>query len=125
MGKWKVLLVDDELEFTAALAERLGLRGMDARTASSGEEALKILETDPPHVVVSDVKMPGLGGIELLKRIQELYPRIQVILLTGMSYAFDVKEARRLGAFDCLIKPLNIGELLTRINEAVAEVPEP
>jgi DNA-binding NtrC family response regulator len=125
MGKWKVLLVDDELEFTAALAERLGLRGMDARTAASGEEALKILETDSPHVVVSDVKMPGLGGIELLKRIQERYPRIQVILLTGMSYAFDVKEAKRMGAFDCLIKPLNISELLTRINEAVAAVAEP
>jgi DNA-binding NtrC family response regulator len=125
MGKWKVLLVDDELEFTAALAERLGLRGMDARTAASGEEALKILESDPPHVVVSDVKMPGLGGVELLKRIHALYPRIQVILLTGMSYAFDVEEARRLGAFDCLIKPLNIGELLKRINEAVAAVAEP
>jgi len=73
MKKWRVLLVDDETEFTAALAERLALRGMDARTAASGEEALKLLESAPPHVVVSDVMMPGLGGIELLKRINENY----------------------------------------------------
>ncbi len=120
MNKWKVLLVDDELEFTAALAERLGLRGMDVRTAASGEEALKILASDRPHVVVSDVKMPGFGGIKLLKCIQKNYPGIQVILLTGMGGDFDVEEARRLGAFDCLTKPLKIDELLTRINEAVA-----
>ncbi len=125
MGKWKVLLVDDELEFTAALAERLGLRGMDVRTAASGEEALRILGSDRPHVVVSDVKMPGFGGIKLLKCIQKNYPGIQVILLTGMSYGFDVAEAKRLGAFDCLTKPLNIGELIARINEAVAAVAEP
>jgi DNA-binding NtrC family response regulator len=125
MGKWKVLLVDDELEFTAALAERLGLRGMEVTTAASGEEALKILGSDRPHVVVSDVKMPGFGGITLLKCIQKNYPGIQVILLTGMSCDFDVEEAKRLGAFDCLTKPLHIGELLTIINEAVAAFPGP
>ena len=124
MEKWKVLLVDDELEFTAALAERLALRGMDARTAASGEEALGVLEADPPHIVVSDVMMPGLGGIELLKRIQERHPGVRVILLTGMSYAFDVQEGKRLGAFACLMKPLNINELIKTIHEAVAEVGE-
>jgi len=124
MEKWKVLLVDDEREFTAALAERLALRGMDARTAASGEEALRLLETDPPHIVVSDVMMPGLGGIELLKRIQERHPGVRVILLTGMSYAFDVQEGKRLGAFACLMKPLNISELIKTIHEAVAEVGE-
>jgi DNA-binding NtrC family response regulator len=120
MKKWRVLLVDDETEFTAALAERLTLRGMDARTAASGEEALKLLESAPPHVVVSDVMMPGLGGIELLKRIHEHYSGVQVILLTGMSCAFDTQEAKRLGAFACLMKPLNIKELIETIHEAVA-----
>ncbi len=120
MEKWRVLLVDDETEFTAALAERLALRGMDARTAASGEEALKLLESAPPHVVVSDVMMPGLGGIELLKRIHEHYSGVQVILLTGMSCAFDTQEAKRLGAFACLMKPLNIKELIETIHEAVA-----
>jgi DNA-binding NtrC family response regulator len=122
MDEWKVLLVDDEREFTAALAERLRLRGMDAKTAASGEEALQVLETDPPHIVVSDVMMPGLGGIELLKRIQGSYPGVRVILLTGMSYAFDVEEGKRLGAFACLMKPLNINELIKTIHEAIAEV---
>ena len=125
MDKWKVLLVDDELEFTAALAERLALRGMDASTATSGEEALKILETDPPHIVVSDLMMPGLGGMELLKRIQERHSGVRVILLTGMSYAFDMQEGKRLGAFACLMKPLNIDELVKTIHEAVAVVGEP
>jgi DNA-binding NtrC family response regulator len=120
MHKWKVLLVDDELEFTSALAERLALRGIDATTAASGEEALKLLKSDPPHVVVSDVMMPGLGGMALLKRIQEHYPGIRVILLTGMSCAFDAQAAKRLGAFACLMKPLNINELIQTINEAVS-----
>jgi len=124
MEKWKVLLVDDELEFTAALAERLSLRGMDARTAASGEEALRILADDPPLVVVSDVMMPGLGGVELLKRIQERHPGVRVILLTGMSYAFDEQEGKRLGAFACLMKPLNIDELIKTIHEAIAVVVE-
>jgi DNA-binding NtrC family response regulator len=124
MEKWRVLLVDDEPEFTAALAERLALRGMDARTAASGEEALKLLESGAPHVVVSDVMMPGLGGMELLKRIRKYYSGVQVILLTGMSCAFDTQEAERLGAFACLMKPLNIKELIEKIHEAVAAIAE-
>ena len=103
MDKWKVLLVDDEQEFTEALAERLVLRGMDVRTAASGEEALRTLEREPPHVVVSDVMMPGLGGVELLKRIHESHPGVRVILLTGMSYAFDAQEGKHLGAFRWLV----------------------
>ena len=100
------------------------MRGIDAATAASGEEALKILESAPPHVVVSDVMMPGLGGIELLKRIRERYPGVRVILLTGMSCAFDTEEAKRLGAFACLMKPLNIKELIETIQQAVGEVAE-
>src|SRR5512137_2450725 len=99
MERWKVLLVDDEPEFALTLAERLRLRGMDAGTAASGEEALRLVESDPPHVVVLDVMMPGLGGMEVLARIKVRYPGIQVVLLTGMTCAIEAEEARRLGAF--------------------------
>lgn len=64
MEQRKVLLVDDEAEFVSALSERLMLRGLDARTASSGEEAFRLVENDPPQVVVLDVMMPGLGGLK-------------------------------------------------------------
>lgn len=122
MARWKVLLVDDEPEFASTLAERLRLRGMDAGTASSGEEALRLVENDPPHVVVLDVLMPGLGGMEVLKRIKGRYPGIQVVLLTGMACTMESDEARRLGAFDCLMKPLNIDELIKVIGEAIAVI---
>ena len=124
MEKWKVLLVDDETEFVSALAERLILRGMDAGTASSGEEALRLVEGDPPHVVVLDVMMPGLGGMEVLERIKGQHPEIQVVLLTGMTCTIECDEARRLGAFDCLMKPLNIDELIKVIGEATAVIEE-
>jgi DNA-binding NtrC family response regulator len=124
MEKWKVLLVDDEAEFVSTLAERLILRGMDARTASSGEEALLIVDSDPPHVVVLDVMMPGLGGKEVLRRIKSQYPRIRVVLLTGMTCTLEVDDARRLGAFDCLMKPLDIDELIKVIGEATDVIEE-
>jgi DNA-binding response OmpR family regulator len=124
MERWKVLLVDDEPEFASTLAERLRLRGMDAGTAASGEEALRLVESDPPHVVVLDVMMPGLGGIEVLDRIKGRYPGIQVVLLTGMTCTIDSDEARRRGAFDCLMKPLNIDELIKVIGEAIAVIKE-
>lgn len=120
MERWKVLLVDDEVDFAATLAERLTLRGMDVKTASRGEEAIELLRSDPPHLVVLDVMMPGLGGMEVLQRIKSQYPKIQVVLLTGMSAAVETEEARRLGAFDCLMKPLRIDELIRVIGEAVA-----
>lgn len=120
MEQWKVLLVDDEVDFAATLAERLTLRGMDVKTASRGEEAIELLRSDPPHLVVLDVMMPGLGGMEVLQRIKGQYPKIQVVLLTGMSAAVDADEARRLGAFACLMKPLSIDELIGVIGEAVA-----
>ncbi len=124
MEKWKVLLVDDEAEFVSTLAERLILRGMDARTASSGEEALLIVDSDPPHVVVLDLMMPGLGGKEVLQRIKRQYPKIRVVLLTGMTCTLEADDARRLGAFDCLMKPLDIDELIKVIGEATDVIEE-
>ncbi|MFZ2446147.1 MAG: response regulator [Syntrophobacteraceae bacterium] len=119
MKELKVLLVDDEEEFTSALAERFGLRGIRASTASSGEEALKMIEADPPHVVVLDMMMPGIGGIEILARIRSAYPKIGVIFLTGQLHT---AADPTLGPAYCeyLVKPVNIEELIVKIRSAAA-----
>lgn len=119
MEKWKLLLVDDEVEFVSTLAERLVLRGIDVRTANSGEEALRQVLSDPPEIVVLDVMMPGMSGLEVLQRVKAQNPRIKVILLTGIGNPRDGAEGIRLGAFDYLMKPLQIEELLETIGAAL------
>jgi len=120
MKQWKVLLVDDEEEFVSTLAERLALRGIQAGVATSGEEALRAMEAEPPEVVVLDLMMPGLSGLEVLQRIKRRRPQTQVILLTGHGSTRDGIEGMRLGALDYLMKPLKIEELLEKIHEAVS-----
>jgi DNA-binding response OmpR family regulator len=122
MEKWKVLLVDDEVEFTSALAERLTLRGHDVQTAHSGEEALSLIAVAPPQVVVLDKMMPGMGGTEVLRHIKRDFPQVQVIFLTGQGCTIDDAEKVRLGAFECLVKPLDIEELIGSIRAAVTAI---
>ena len=122
MVQLKVLLVDDEKEFVTTLAERLELRGMDVDIATDGEMALGLVETDPPQVVVLDVMMPGLGGMEVLERIKAVDSSIQVILLTGHGGTKDGIKGMQLGAFDYLIKPVDIDELIEKLNEAAKNV---
>lgn len=119
MGKYRVLLVDDEVEFVTTLAERLALRGIDVRTVFNGEEALRVMEADPPQVLVLDLMMPGLGGMDVLRHVRSNYPQVQVILLTGQGSTKTGIEGMRLGAFDCLMKPLTIEELMGKIRNAV------
>jgi len=119
MQDLKVLLVDDEVEFVSTLAERLSLRGIQTRTANDGEEAFRQIVADPPQVVVLDVMMPGIGGLKVLERIKGDYPAIPVILLTGIGTVQDGIAGKRLGAFDYLMKPLQIEDLIKRIEEAV------
>jgi DNA-binding response OmpR family regulator len=119
MDNLKVCIVDDEVEFVTTLAERLQLRGFEAQIATDGENALHLIETDPPHVVVLDVMMPGMGGLEVLQRIKELNPQIPVILLTGHGATKEGMEGMRLGAFDYLMKPLSIDDLIKKMQEAV------
>ncbi len=116
MPDWKILIVDDEKDFVSTLAERLRLRGIRADEAPSGEEALRMIAVDAPQVVVLDIMMPGMSGLDVLKRIKADYPQIEVILLTGLG---TKKEGMDLGAMDCLIKPLQIEELIEKINKAV------
>jgi DNA-binding response OmpR family regulator len=119
MEDWTVLLVDDEVEFISALAERLTFRGVRARTATNGEQALAAIEEDPPRVVLLDLMMPGMSGLEVLQQIRKGHPDVRVILLTGHGSTREGMEGMRLGAFDYLMKPLNIEELLAKLRNAV------
>jgi DNA-binding response OmpR family regulator len=119
MQDWKVLLVDDEEDFVSTLAERLRMRGVQARTAGNGEEALRSIAADPPHVVVLDVMMPGMSGLDVLRRIKADFTGIEVILLTGIGSTREGVEGMRLGALDYLMKPLQIEELIEKLRDAV------
>ena len=119
MTKLKLLLVDDEKDFVNTLAERLELRGFQVQTALDGESALKIVETDPPQVVVLDVLMPGLSGLYVLQQMKARVPQIPVILLTGRGSATEGAEGMQLGAYDYLMKPINIDNLIRKLEKAV------
>ncbi|MBI5238435.1 MAG: response regulator [Deltaproteobacteria bacterium] len=119
MQDWKVLLVDDEEDFVSTLAERLRMRGIQARTSGNGEEALRSIAADPPHVVVLDVMMPGMSGLDVLRKIKADFPGIEVILLTGIGSTREGVEGMRLGALDYLMKPLQIEELIEKLRDAV------
>jgi DNA-binding NtrC family response regulator len=116
--KVKVLLVDDEVEFGSALAERLRLRDYDARTVSQAEDALAIVRNDPPDVVLLDFKMPGMDGIEVLKLIKEMHPSVEVIMVTGHGDNQSREEVMKNGAFEYIMKPIDIGELILKINKS-------
>jgi DNA-binding response OmpR family regulator len=118
MEKLKVLLVDDEEEFVSTLSERLQLRNITTLVATDGEEALQIIDTDKPPVVVLDVLMPGMGGLDVLRQIKRSYPHIQVIILTGRGSTKEGIKGMRLGAFDYLMKPVKIEMLMQKMNEA-------
>ena len=122
MDDIKILLVDDEVDFVATLSERLSLRDMNSQSASSGEEALKSVGDNVPDIIVLDLKMPGIDGMEVLRRVKQYFPQIQVIILTGHGSDQDEAEARRLGAFDYLRKPVDIEHLVNRIREAYKEL---
>ena len=119
MEGWKVLLVDDEKDFVSTLAERLRLRGIQADETDSGEEALRLIADAAPQVVVLDLMMPGMGGLEVLRRVKSRYPEIEVILLTGIGSTKEGVEGMNLGAFDFLMKPLQIEELIEKIRAAI------
>lgn len=114
----RLLLVDDEEGFREAIARRLGKRGFVTAQASCGEECLEVLGRRPMDVVILDVKMPGMSGIDTLKAIKQQYDRVQVILLTGNVAISDGIEGIKAGAFDYLTKPVEIDHLSTKINQA-------
>lgn len=118
----KILLVDDEEDFVSTLAERLSLRDLASETALNGEAALQFVGDRLPDIMVLDLKMPGINGMEVLRRIKQYYPQIQVIILTGHGNDLDEAEARQIGIFDYLKKPVDIELLVERIRAAYQEM---
>lgn len=114
----RLLLVDDEDEFRSVVARRLGKRGFSPIQASNGKQCLQMLSKTPADVVVLDVKMPGMSGIDTLKTIKQRYKRTQVILLTGNVAVLDGIEGIKAGAFDYLTKPVEIDHLANKIRQA-------
>jgi len=114
----KVLLVDDEEEFLETLVKRLRKRNIAVKGVGSGERALEALETQDVDIVVLDVKMPGMDGIETLREIKTRAPLVEVIMLTGHASLEVAIEGMEFGAFDYLMKPISIDELLYKLEDA-------
>ena len=118
MEKIKILMVDDEVEFITTLSERIQLRGLDCKTAFDGKSALEMLRCQQFDVMILDLKMPGLSGMEVLKKTTEAFPEMPVIILTAHGSEKDEKGARHLGAFEYLNKPVDIDTFIHHIHHA-------
>jgi len=118
--KIKVLMIDDEEQFRTTTSKILTRRGYETTVAADGEEALRILRSRPQDVVILDIKMPGLNGMEILPKIKGTHPRTQVIMLTGHGNLESAKESLEHQAFDYLLKPCDIDLLDRRIKDAYA-----
>lgn len=115
----KVMLVDDEVPFVETLTKRLSKRDLRVCSAFSGREALEKLNKDSSvDIVMLDVKMPGMDGIETLREIKESHPLVEVIMLTGHATIETAIEGMKLGAFDYLMKPCDIEQLMVKVEEA-------
>ncbi len=116
--KTRILIVDDEEEFVKALSERLTIRDYDVTTSLSGEDAIEQVRHYLFDVVILDVAMPGMSGIETLREINKIKPLTEVIMLTGHATVETAIEGLKLGAFDFLIKPCETEDLVVKINKA-------
>ncbi len=118
MKDFKVLLVDDEEDFVRSLSERIGMRDVASEIALDGEEALAKIRSEAPDVMVLDLKMPGMHGLEVLEKVKRAFPDLQVVILTGHGSDADEEEARRLGAFAYLKKPVGLDKLMKTVTAA-------
>ncbi len=115
-----VLLVDDEVSFVETFSERLELRDFKISKAFSGEQALEILdENKNVEIVILDVKMPGMDGIETLTEIKRKYPLVEVMMLSGHADVASAIDGMKQGAFDYLMKPVDMDQIITKVTEAV------
>ena len=117
-GVVRILVIDDQLDVALVVAEVLESEGHQALVAGSGEEGLRVIERSPPDAVFLDVVMPGIDGIEVLRRIRQTRPQLPVILVSGTVTAGQIEVARALGVTDVLLKPAP----LTRFSQALARV---
>jgi len=118
MEKMKILLVDDEERFLATTQKLLAKKGINVVTAAGGAEALDLLKHKNIHVVILDVKMPGMDGNETLREIKARFPLVEVIMLTGHATVESAIDGLKSGATDYLMKPIGIDELIQKAAEA-------
>ena len=107
----RILIIDDELHVATVLAESVQFQGHEAIVAVSGEEGLALLDQKHPHAVFLDLVMPGMSGLEVLRRIRASHPKVPVVVITGHASSAQIEEAKRLGAADCVAKPFVLNQL--------------
>jgi len=122
MKKMKMMLVDDEERFLSTTKKLLEKKGYDVVTASSGAEALEKIRVQNIHVVILDVKMPGMDGIAVLKEIKKRFPLTEVIMLTGHATMESAVEGLKSGAIDYLMKPADLDEIIKKAEDAFAKI---
>ncbi len=120
MKKMKLMLVDDEERYLETTKKLIIRKGFEVLTAKSGSEALEILQKSDVHVVILDVKMPGMDGNETLRHIKRLYPMVEVIMLTGHATVASAVDGLHSGACDYLMKPADIDEIIEKAKMAFA-----
>ena len=114
----RILIVDDEEDFALALAERLSIRDYDVATSFTGEDAIEKVKHYNYDVVILDVRLPGMDGVEVLKEFKGIKPLTEIIMLTGNATVESAIEGMKLGAFDYLMKPCETNDLIAKINNA-------
>lgn len=118
MEQLKIMLVDDEERFLSTTKKLLSRKGYEVQTAASGSEALERLAVENIHVVILDVKMPGMDGVTTLKEIKKRFPLVEVIMLTGHATVESAVDGLKSGATDYLMKPADIDDLVGKAEEA-------
>jgi DNA-binding NtrC family response regulator len=121
MEQMRMMLVDDEERFLSTTKKLLARKGYDVLTASNGAQALETLATQTIHVVILDVKMPGMDGVSILKEIKKRFPLVEVIMLTGHATVESAVDGLKSGATDYLMKPADIDELVSKAEEAFSK----
>lgn len=123
--KIDILVVDDEEMMRELLVDVLAMDGYTVETAEDGKAALEILKASPPQLVISDIKMPRMNGFELLKAVKESFPSMRIIMMTGYSDDFTVKDALRLNADEYIIKPFNTRDISSVVRSVLGEDQKP
>lgn len=118
MERLRILIVDDEEDLVATMAERMALRDVQAEAVTSGLDALQCMNEQEFDALVLDVKMPGIDGLQLMAEIRRKHPDLPIVMLTGHGSASDAERAIRQGAFDYLMKPVDIDILIEKLRAA-------
>ena len=120
--KFDILVVDDEEMMRELLVDVLAMEGYTVETAENGQVAMERLKASPPLLVISDIKMPRMNGFELLKAVKESFPSMRIIMMTGYSDDFTVKDALRLNADEYIIKPFNTRDISALVKSVLGDL---